>query len=1461
MSSQAPPKSPFKGLRPFKQEEQEELFGRERDLILIKDRILSSRTTLLFAGSGVGKTSFLNAKVIPALEDRYCVIWHNRWTGAEERSDDTNWDDHPRFKVWPPKALGRWLSDTLTQPDWLRQKLSQKNFVSWDQSKPDAASADVDPAQRKVSDAVQQVISQSLRPGNRRRLSRVLSIFRKKPESTLQRKHCILILDQFEEIFQYHAYENYFQDFISDLCSVINDDSYQVRVVFSMREEFLGELSVFDNRIPDLFNNYYRLRYPEKDEARYIITETCKLVDVEPAGENLDKLVDDLATIEKSFNVGRGADKTTKTIRLVRRNFVPPPYLQIVCDTLWKDQFDNPVPPATGSTNGDNVEQKPARFLENYKAGDENAVNGEESGAQKAVREFCETKLSPPFLKTWEQGLAARAFGFLVTKQGAKMAYELRSLASHMEERVWPLKHTLQKLSRPEARILRESRGPEGSYWFELYHDMYAGVVDRWKRKFKREQRRRQRRKLVVSATSVAILILLPLAVMSWIVQPRKYRQTINQFRNSLNTTDIKNAPGYTSAVLAYSQLSGTFGRRGEANSLWAGVWQKRAQLFAAAEKREEALLCLLQAASLAKGYPSEKDYIAQANNLLTGDEESIQETYCYDCQLARLSPNGQYILTMTNDGPVDVWSSGNKKYLSTACLECSQALFSADSNLVASVRVIKEEPARDGGGATRGTDERLPSDRAEVSSGLRPSTAEPTPTPGTAPNVSKNGLGWELSVAPVDPSSRASRASFVIRNTHAQAKSSREGNGETTPTSPQASSGPRDQGFRLRAVSDTPAGYLVTGFLNGKLTIWRKDGGAFVESVPLERTSAETTSTLGPIASFSADGRFFAASGAGYQTAVWKVSALGLHLVDKIDSSMLGRSPVFSPDSKYLLVPTRDGDIKLWELASQNEVLTIPVSEGPARFGFAHGSSKFYVYDAKGLITVWDSETRKQVTSPIERKLLRFISLDNDAKTLVVMALSTTRNFLFEKWSLETGKKIGEFDVDVAGTFSIGSDGDSLLFLTNSIARLWTIPPAKDPDWVSKISGGMPYVAGLSHDGNTLLVSSGPSADRPRAIRLLDVSQQKEIFSSATATHYQDLLLSPDGNHIVIKSTWDTIDLYDRTKAQPKTSLSFGKTVLEVAFSSDSRLLAVATADKQIHVIDMTKGAGHNLNTDVENVSSLVFTQDSKYLLASREDPVVEPDDPFANIDTNIHTLDVWSMADGKKTEFEFYKSERMPAVAISNERIATFQNQKILVLNLKDGRKVREFDYEQDLALLTLSPDGTLVLTCDRKGVMQLWDAESGTLKDKTTLGSPTQRIIFDADGAAFIAISDDWIHRIEIVKDYRRAENGLPELRPTLRYANGIFTGPRELASLRLLTSTSTQDPSLKYLRWIREGSGGVEIVDSSFAGKLSKPILAGDSEQLLKTWRSKLGFEVSRDDRLEKVIPPRSASTVR
>lgn len=61
---------PYKGLESYQVEDASLFFGRDDDARQLVARILSRRLTLLHAPSGAGKTSLLNARVIPALESR-----------------------------------------------------------------------------------------------------------------------------------------------------------------------------------------------------------------------------------------------------------------------------------------------------------------------------------------------------------------------------------------------------------------------------------------------------------------------------------------------------------------------------------------------------------------------------------------------------------------------------------------------------------------------------------------------------------------------------------------------------------------------------------------------------------------------------------------------------------------------------------------------------------------------------------------------------------------------------------------------------------------------------------------------------------------------------------------------------------------------------------------------------------------------------------------------------------------------------------------------------------------------------------------------------------------------------------------------------------------------------------------------------------------------------------------------
>lgn len=61
--------SPFIGPRPFKEDEAEVFFGRENELAALAAEVVSTQIVLLYAASGSGKSSLINAGLIPVMRD------------------------------------------------------------------------------------------------------------------------------------------------------------------------------------------------------------------------------------------------------------------------------------------------------------------------------------------------------------------------------------------------------------------------------------------------------------------------------------------------------------------------------------------------------------------------------------------------------------------------------------------------------------------------------------------------------------------------------------------------------------------------------------------------------------------------------------------------------------------------------------------------------------------------------------------------------------------------------------------------------------------------------------------------------------------------------------------------------------------------------------------------------------------------------------------------------------------------------------------------------------------------------------------------------------------------------------------------------------------------------------------------------------------------------------------------
>lgn len=264
--------SPYLGLRPFSENEKSLFFGRDQEIHILTDKILAHRLNLLVAASGVGKSSLLQAGVMPVLRDQGLVdlIYHNAWAGD------------------PAQALKESIVQHFT-------------------------------AAGRLADGYQPDMSLPL--------AQFLQIHALLGVGTV-----VILLDQFEEFFYYHRHSARREQFIEQLAQAVHDKDSPTAFIFSMREDFAMEMLAFKPWLKDIFDNTYRIEKLSLAAAQLAITEPARAQGCEYAPDLLQQLLNDLGTERREEQLDLARLSTAYLLPAQ----IEPPHLQIVCQELWQ---------------------------------------------------------------------------------------------------------------------------------------------------------------------------------------------------------------------------------------------------------------------------------------------------------------------------------------------------------------------------------------------------------------------------------------------------------------------------------------------------------------------------------------------------------------------------------------------------------------------------------------------------------------------------------------------------------------------------------------------------------------------------------------------------------------------------------------------------------------------------------------------------------------------------------------------------------------------------------------------------------------------------------------------------------------------------------------------------------------------------------------------------------------------
>ncbi len=477
---------PYVGLEPYAEADAPFFFGRERERRIITANLRSTRLTLLYGASGVGKSSVLAAGVVHDLRERV------RANVAAQNL--------PR---------GRGVEGAAP-----RAPFAIADFRRW---------RDPDPLARlveRIHGSVQEAIG-----GDVERWDGDAPVVATLRAWTKRVRTLLVVFDQFEEYFVYHPDEGGDGSFAGELPRLVNDPSLHVNVLISIREDAWAKLDRFKGRVPHLFSNYLRVRHLDSAAARRAIEGPVEEFNrrlqpgqapfgIEPA--LVDAVLDDvrtgglsLASRDEAVAPQQGRDSYGAGGR------IETPFLQLVMTRLWEEAV----------AKGERELRR--RTLD------------ELGGAQRIVSNHLDESLDE--LDGDEQAVAAEAFRFLVTSARTKIAQSASDIAYWTKRADEQVTAVLDRLSHSEhGRVLRPlaaAAGEEGQR-YELFHDILAEPVLEWRKRWEqerekeelarqlaeeeqrkledeRERHRERRNRLVRRAAAALLLLSVALAVMT----------------------------------------------------------------------------------------------------------------------------------------------------------------------------------------------------------------------------------------------------------------------------------------------------------------------------------------------------------------------------------------------------------------------------------------------------------------------------------------------------------------------------------------------------------------------------------------------------------------------------------------------------------------------------------------------------------------------------------------------------------------------------------------------------------------------------------------------------------------------------------------------------------------------------------------------------------------------------------
>jgi len=470
--------------------------------------------------------------------------------------------------------------------------------------------------------------------------------------------------------------------------------------------------------------------------------------------------------------------------------------------------------------------------------------------------------------------------------------------------------------------------------------------------------------------------------------------------------------------------------------------------------------------------------------------------------------------------------------------------------------------------------------------------------------------------------------------------------------------------------------------------------------------------------------------------------------------------SVALAPDGRTALSGCLDKTVKLWDLATGNEIRTLTGhTDMVCCAALAPDARTALSGSNDGTLKLWDVATGKELRTLSGQA--GHVAFAPDGRT----ALSSgARNLTL--WDLATGQALRTFgEGGEGGGYSVAFAPDGRTALSGSkfgTLKLWDLATGHELRTVAR-GAGIVYSVAFAPDGRTAL-----TGNLDQTLKLCDVAtgqQLRTLVGHAMAVH--SVAVAADGRTAISGSADQTLKLWDlATGNELRTLVGHTGTVFSVALAPNGRTALSGSDDGTLKLWDVATESRTRTGGTESVTTTVAFGPDARMALSGSKDGALKlwdlatgkemrtltghtgfvrhvafaPDGRTAISESAYDTLTLWDLATGREVRTLKGRHGIISNVALAPDgRTALSGNaDKTLTLwDLGSGNELHTFTGHTGVVRdVAIAPDGRMAVSGSDDGTVRLWDLATGKALRTVTGFAGNAGLAFAPDGRAVLS-----------------------------------------------------------------------------------------------------------------------------